>query len=386
MKKILFLDRDGTIIKENNKDYQIDSIEKIHFHKKVISSLSKILKKLDYELVMVSNQDGLGTNKFPEDKFWVIHNHILGILKSEEIIFKSIHIDKSFQNEKSNNRKPNIGMLSKYLYNNKYNINDSFVIGDRLTDVLLAKNIGCKSIWIKENNDHYKNFTEEEKFYYSNSDKKILEKIIKLKTNNWEKIYQYLYKIRNKLIYKRITSETNVEISLDIYGNGQYHINTGIGFFNHLLEQISVHSLMDINIKIIGDNHIDEHHTIEDCGITFGNIFNKLLCKKGIERYGFYIIPMDDCLSQVVIDLGGREQLSWKVKFHREKIGDVPTEMFYHFFKSFSSSAKCNIYIHSIGINEHHKIESIFKCFARAIKMAVKKNYTNKVFSSKGLL
>ncbi|WP_185865179.1 bifunctional histidinol-phosphatase/imidazoleglycerol-phosphate dehydratase HisB [Blattabacterium cuenoti] len=391
MKRILFLDRDGTIIEENSKNYQIDSIEKINFYPRVIFFLSKIKKELNYDLVMISNQDGLGTDEFPEEKFWPIHNHILNVLKSEDIIFSSVHIDKTFRKDKSFTRKPGIKMLNTYLNNKSlYDISRSFVIGDRLTDILLAKNLGCKSIWIRKNNRHYEDFTEEEIDYYHNLNKSKLNNLISLKTDNWKEIYQYLLSIenKNKSIYIRKTSETNVKIGLTIYGNGKHNINTGIGFFDHLLQQISIHSLMDIDILVKGDLQVDEHHTIEDSGITFGKIFSRCLNdKRGIERYGFYILPMDDCLSKVALDLGGREQLLWKVKFFREKIGSIPTEMFYHFFKSFCSSAKCNIHIHSIGINEHHKIESIFKCFARAIKMAINKNnYNNKILSSKGVL
>ncbi|WP_185877529.1 bifunctional histidinol-phosphatase/imidazoleglycerol-phosphate dehydratase HisB [Blattabacterium cuenoti] len=388
-KKILFIDRDGTIIEESSNNYQIDSIEKLIFYPRVIYFLSKISRKLNYDLVMVSNQDGLGTEKFPEKNFFIIHNHILNILKSEGIIFSSIHIDKTFKEEKSDTRKPGIAMLKSYLDNKfNYNITDSFVIGDRLTDVLLAKNIGCKSIWIRKKNRHYEDFTEEEKYYFSKINKNVINNEISLKTDNWKDIYNYLFNINKKkyLTYKRKTLETNVEISLSIYGSGKYNINTGIGFFDHLLQQISVHSLMDLYINVKGDLYVDEHHTIEDSGISLGEIFNQSLNKIGIERYGFYMLTMDDCLSKVVLDLGGREKLLWKTKFYRERIGNIPTEMFYHFFKSFCSSAKCNIYIYSVGKNEHHKIESIFKCFARAIKMAINKSNDNRIFSSKGIL
>ncbi|WP_185872392.1 bifunctional histidinol-phosphatase/imidazoleglycerol-phosphate dehydratase HisB [Blattabacterium cuenoti] len=389
MKKILFIDRDGTIIKENIPTYQIDSIEKVNFYPKVIFFLSKIVQELNYDLVMVTNQDGLGTNNFPEKIFWPIHNHILNVLKTEGINFSSVHIDKTFPEEKSSTRKPEIGMLINYLQSDLYNISKSFVIGDRLNDVLLAKNLGCKSIWIKENNN-FKNLTKEEKNYYSIIDEKSLKKIISLKTDNWKNIYEYLSSISNKkLIYKRTTLETNIKISILLNGKGRSHIQTGLGFFDHLLQQIALHSSIDINIQTKGDLYVDEHHTIEDTGIAFGEIFNQSLenNKKGIERYGFYLIPMDDSLSTVALDLGGRSQLIWKVKFFREKIGKVPTEMFYHFFKSFSLSAKCNLYIHSTGKNEHHKIESIFKCFAKSIKMAIKKNdYNNQIPSSKGIL
>ncbi|WP_185869788.1 bifunctional histidinol-phosphatase/imidazoleglycerol-phosphate dehydratase HisB [Blattabacterium cuenoti] len=388
MKKILFIDRDGTIIEENPPIYQIDSIEKITFLPKVIYFLSKIVQELDYDLIMVTNQDGLGTNKFPEKIFWPIHNHILNLLKTEGINFSSVFIDKTFPEEKSSTRKPGIGMLTSYLNSKEYDISKSFVIGDRFTDVLLAKNLGCQSIWIKKN-FHFKNFTKEEKDYYSTINEKILKKIISLKTDNWKKIYEYLSSMSNKkFVYERTTSETDIKISLSLYGKGRYHIQTGLGFFDHLLEQIAFHSSIDINIKIKGDLYIDEHHTIEDTAIALGEVFNQSLGnKKGLERYGFYILPMDDSLATVALDLGGRSKLLWKTKFFRQKIGKVPTEMFYHFFKSFCLSAKCNLYINAIGINEHHKIESIFKCFAKAIKMAIQKNFIkNKIPSSKGFL
>ncbi|WP_185871260.1 bifunctional histidinol-phosphatase/imidazoleglycerol-phosphate dehydratase HisB [Blattabacterium cuenoti] len=392
MKKILFIDRDGTIIQENPPNYQIDSIEKIIFYPRVIFFLSKIVQKLkNYDLVMVSNQDGLGTNKFPEKIFWPIQNHILNILKTEGINFHSIHIDKSFPEEKLSTRKPGIGMLTSYINSNLYDISKSFVIGDRLTDVLLAKNLGCKSIWIKKNYHHYDNFTEDEKSYYPTINKESIEKVILLKTDNWKDIYNYLLFINNnnKIIsYHRTTSETNVKIDISLYGVGKSHIDTGIGFFDHLLQQIAFHSSIDLKINTIGDSYVDEHHTIEDTAITLGTVFDKSLGnKKGIERYGFYSLPMDDSLSTVVLDLGGRSKLLWKVKFFREKIGDMPVEMFYHFFQSFSINARCNIHIKAIGSNDHHKIESIFKCFARAIKMAIKKNdYKYEIPSSKGIL
>ncbi|WP_185858700.1 bifunctional histidinol-phosphatase/imidazoleglycerol-phosphate dehydratase HisB [Blattabacterium cuenoti] len=388
MKKILFLDRDGTIIRENPPTYQIDSIEKIIFYPKVIFFLSKIVQELDYDLVMVTNQDGLGTNQYPEEIFWPIHNHILNILRTEGIHFSSIYIDKTYPDEKSLTRKPGIGMLNSYLKSDLYDISKSFVIGDRITDVLLAKNLGCKSIWFKE--VHYcKNITQEEKNYYSNINKIDLETIISLKTDSWKEIYEYLSLISNeKYVYQRITLETDIKISVFLYGKGISNIQTGLGFFDHLLQQLAFHSSIDINIKIKGDLNVDEHHSIEDTGISLGKTFDKILGnKKGIERYGFYIIPMDESLATVALDFGGRSKLLWKVKFYREKIGKVPTEMFYHFFRSFSLYAKCNLYIHAIGKNEHHKIEAIFKCFARAIKMAIKKNiFDHKIPSSKGLL
>ncbi|WP_185849405.1 bifunctional histidinol-phosphatase/imidazoleglycerol-phosphate dehydratase HisB [Blattabacterium cuenoti] len=387
MKKILFIDRDGTIVLENPPTYQINSIDQINFYPKVIFFLSKIVQELNYDLVMISNQDGLGTDQFPDKIFWPIHNHILNVLKNEGINFISVHIDKTFPEEKSKNRKPGIGMLTNYLKSDSYNISKSFVIGDRLTDVLLAKNLGCKSIWIK-NCHHYNNLTQEEKNYYSNINEKDLKKTISLKTDSWEKIYEYLSLITTKkFVHQRITLETNVKITISLYGKGRAHIQTGLGFLDHLLQQIAFHSSIDLNIQTKGDLYVDDHHTIEDIGITLGEIFDQALGnKKGIERYGFYSLPMDDSLSTIAIDLGGRSQLFWRAKFFREKIGKVSTEMFYHFFKSFSLSAKCNLHIHAIGKNDHHKIESIFKCFGRAIKMAIQKNSYTKIPSTKGVL
>ncbi|WP_185857498.1 bifunctional histidinol-phosphatase/imidazoleglycerol-phosphate dehydratase HisB [Blattabacterium cuenoti] len=389
MKKILFIDRDGTIIQENPPSYQIDSIDKINFYPKVIFFLSKIAQELNYDLVMISNQDGLGTDQFPYKIFWPIHNHILNILKTEGINFTSVHIDNTFPKEKSPNRKPGIGMVSNYLKSDCYDLSKSFVIGDRLTDVLFAKNLGCKSIWIKDNH-HYKNLTKEEKDYSFNIDEKDLKKTISLKTDSWEKIYEYLSSIKTKkIVHQRITLETNVKITICLYGKGRSHIKTGLGFFDHLIQQIAFHSSIDLNIQTKGDLYVDDHHTIEDTGITLGEIFYKALeSKKGIERYGFYSLPMDDSLATIALDLGGRSQLFWKAKFFREKIGEISTEMFLHFFKSFSLSAKCNLHIHAIGKNDHHKIESIFKCFGRAIKMAIQiqKNSSTKIPSTKGIL
>lgn len=380
MKRILFIDRDGTIIQEAPPTYQIDSLEKVNFYPRVLFFLTKIAHELNYDFVMVTNQDGLGTDKFPEKNFWPIHNHILKILKTEGIHFSSVHIDRTFPEENSPTRKPGIGMLTSYFHSD-YNLEKSFVIGDRLTDVLLAKNLGCKSIWINPN------ILIEEKNL--SIEKKSLKKIIALQTDSWERIYEYLKDVSTKRIFqhKRKTLETDVKITIQLYGEGKAKIQTGLGFLDHLLEQMAFHSLMDLNIHTIGDLEVDEHHTIEDTAITLGEIFHQsIIDKRGIERYGFFSLPMDDCLATVALDLGGRSELTWKAKFIREKIGKVPTEMFIHFFKSFSSSARCNLYVHAIGKNDHHKIESIFKAFAKAIKMAIKKNRTNKLPSSKGML
>ncbi|WP_185856351.1 bifunctional histidinol-phosphatase/imidazoleglycerol-phosphate dehydratase HisB [Blattabacterium cuenoti] len=384
MKKILFIDRDGTIIKESPPTYQIDTLEKVEFYPNVIFFLTKIVHELTYDLVMVTNQDGLGTERFPEKNFWPIHNHILKVLKTEGINFSSVHIDKTFQEEKSPNRKPGTGMLTSYLKDSYYDLPKSFVIGDRFTDVILAKNLGCKSIWINKE-DHNHIISSNEFSIYED-----VKNIIVLKTDNWKKIYEYLKNISKKFfVHKRTTLETDVKITLRLYGKGKSEIQTGLGFFDHLLQQISFHSLIDLNIYTKGDLHVDEHHSIEDTGITLGKVFHKAINnkkKQGIERYGFSLIPMDDCLSTVALDLGGRSQLSWNVQFLREKIGKIPTEMFSHFFKSFSSSAKCNLHIRSTGENEHHKIESIFKAFAKALKMAIQINSSHHLPSSKGLL
>lgn len=380
MKRILFIDRDGTIIQEIPPTYQIDSLEKVNFYPRVLFFLTKIAHELNYDFVMVTNQDGLGTDKFPEKNFWPIHNHILKILKTEGIHFSSVHIDRTFPEEKSPTRKPGIGMLTSYFHSD-YNLKKSFVIGDRLTDVLLAKNLGCKSIWINPN------LIVEEKNL--SIEKKTLKQVIALETDSWERIYEYLKYESTKSIFKhkRKTLETDVKITIQLYGEGKAKIQTGLGFLDHLLEQMAFHSLIDLNIHTIGDLEVDEHHTIEDTAITLGEIFRKsIIDKRGIERYGFFSLPMDDCFATVALDLGGRCQLIWKAKFIRDKIGKVPAEMFIHFFKSFSSSARCNLYVHAIGKNDHHKIEAIFKAFAKAIKMAIKKNMTNILPSSKGML
>ncbi|AER40476.1 MAG: bifunctional histidinol-phosphatase/imidazoleglycerol-phosphate dehydratase HisB [Flavobacteriales bacterium] len=379
MKKILFIDRDGTIIKEHPPTYQIDSLEKVNFYPRVIFFLTKIVHDLDYDLVMVTNQDGLGTEKFPEKNFWPIHNHILKILKTEGINFSSVHIDRTIPEENSSTRKPGTDMLNIYLKNPDYNIEHSFVIGDRITDILLAKNLGCKSIWINED-DKEKEFSIK---------KNSLKEVIVLKTDNWKKIYEYLKYVSNKrFIHRRKTLETDVKITIQLYGGeGKSEIQTGLGFFDHLLEQMAFHSGIDMNIHTKGDLKVDEHHTIEDTAITLGEVFHRSIDKRGIERYGFFSVPMDDCLATVALDLGGRSELSWKAKFLREKIGKVPTDMFIHFFKSFSFHAKCNLYIKAIGENDHHKIESIFKAFSRALKMAIQRRINNnKLPSSKGLL
>jgi imidazoleglycerol-phosphate dehydratase/histidinol-phosphatase len=368
MKKILFIDRDGTLIYEPS-DFQIDSFEKLSFLPGVFSWLGKIARELDYEFVMVTNQDGLGTSTFPEDTFWPVQNFIIKALEAEGVIFSEICIDRSFEKDNSPNRKPNTGMLTNYL-NGSYDLKNSYVIGDRITDIKLAKNLGAKAIFIKN---------------YDKIDG--CEAQIALQCENWKAIYDFLKLPDRKISQVRKTKETDISIEINLDGSGKSSISTGIAFFDHMLEQISKHGNIDLNITAKGDLHIDEHHTIEDVGITLGEAFlNALADKKGIERYGF-CLPMDDCLAQVALDFGGRNWIVWEAEFKREKIGEMPTEMFYHFFKSFSDACKCNLNIKAEGQNEHHKIEAIFKAFAKAIKIAIKRDINNMSLpSTKGLL
>ena len=378
-KKVLFIDRDGTIIKEAPPTYQIDSFEKLEFYPGMFTWLSRIAKELDYELVMPTNQDGLGTASFPEASFLQIHNFILKNLQSEGINFSEVLIDKSLPKDNAPTRKPGVGMFSKYLENAEYDLANSFVIGDRITDVQLAKNLGCKAIWI--NNDPDLGGTE------ISDSLKTLQSTIALETTNWKNIYEFL-KLGNRTVnHERNTNETKINIELNLDGNGKTAINTGLSFFDHMLDQLGKHSGADLKITVKGDLHIDEHHTIEDTAIALGETFSKALGNKvGINRYGF-MLPMDDSLAQVAIDFGGRSWLVWDAKFLREKIGDMPTEMFYHFFKSFSDAAKCNLNIKVEGENEHHKIESIFKALARSIRIAVKRDAENmQLPTTKGML
>lgn len=363
MKKVLFIDRDGTLVIEPPMDLQLDSLEKLVFYPGVFQNLSKIAKELDYELVMVTNQDGLGTASFPEETFWPAHNKVLQAFKNEGIEFSAVFIDRSFPEQNLPSRKPGTAMLTQYL-NGNYDLSNSFVIGDRLTDVQLAKNLGCKAIYLN----------------------KEVPEDVALSTTNWTDIYTFLTTQPRKINVTRTTSETNITILLNLDGSGKSTISTGLGFFDHMLEQIAKHGNLDLHIQVEGDLQIDEHHTIEDVAIALGDAFLKALgSKKAIERYGF-LLPMDDCLAQVAIDFGGRPWLVWDTTFKREKIGDMPTEMFMHFFKSFSDTAKCNIHIKAEGENEHHKIESIFKAFAKAIRMAVAKTTNYSIPSTKGSL
>ncbi|GLU44805.1 bifunctional histidinol-phosphatase/imidazoleglycerol-phosphate dehydratase HisB [Allomuricauda sp. NBRC 101325] len=376
-KKVLFIDRDGTIIKET-VDEQIDSFEKMIFYPKAFTYLGKIAKELDYELVMITNQDGLGTDIFPEDTFWPVHNFIVKSFENEGVYFDAVYIDKTFPKDNANTRKPGTGMLTSY-FSKEYDLDNSFVIGDRLTDVELAKNLGAKGIFI---NDETHLGTGE-----ITVKREELDDIIALESNDWEKIYEFL-KLENRIAeISRKTNETDIQIKINLDGTGKSNINTGLAFFDHMLDQLARHGQMDLDIKVDGDLEVDEHHTIEDTAIALGELFSKALGNKlGIERYGF-TLPMDDCLAQVAIDFGGRNWLVWDTEFKREKVGDMPTEMFMHFFKSFTDGAKANLNIKAEGINEHHKIEAIFKAFAKSIKMAVKRDAEKMILpSTKGML
>jgi imidazoleglycerol-phosphate dehydratase/histidinol-phosphatase len=378
IKRVLFIDRDGTLIKET-ADEQIDSFEKLTFYPQMLQYLPKIAAEFDFELVMVSNQDGLGTSSFPEDTFWPVQNFIHKTLENEGIKFSDIIIDRTFARDKAPTRKPGTALLTKYFEKDTYNLAESFVIGDRLNDVLLAKNLGAKAFWL---NNHPGLGGEEFK------DQQLdLQTVIALETPDWQKIYEYLKVGERTVEHRRETKETDIYIKIKLDGKGDAKVNTGLHFFDHMLDQIARHGGMDLEVIANGDLHIDEHHTIEDTGIALGEAIAKVLGdKRGIERYGF-CLPMDDCLAQAAIDFGGRSWLVWEADFKREKIGEMPTEMFYHFFKSFSDAAKCNLNIKAEGLNEHHKIEAIFKAFAKAIKMAVKRDVNNMVLpSTKGVL
>ncbi|MFD0988699.1 bifunctional histidinol-phosphatase/imidazoleglycerol-phosphate dehydratase HisB [Mariniflexile jejuense] len=377
MKKVLFIDRDGTLIKEP-ADEQVDSFEKLIFYPKVFQFLGKICKELDYEIIMVTNQDGLGTPDNPSEKFWPIHNFVINTFKNEGIEFKEVYIDETYAKDNAPTRKPNTGLLTKF-FSEDYDLKNSFVIGDRLTDIELAKNLGSKGIFI---NDETNLGTNE-----ITVKREELNPYIALESNDWEAIYNFL-KLEDRVQeITRNTNETQIYIKLNLDGSGKNDIDTGLSFFDHMLDQIGRHGAMDLTVKVNGDLEVDEHHTIEDTMIAMGELFNKALGNKlGIERYGF-CLPMDDCLAQVAVDFGGRNWLEWDAEFKREKIGDMPTEMFYHLFKSFTDGAKCNLNIKAEGTNEHHKIEGIFKAFAKAMKMAVKRD-SNKMFlpSTKGVL
>ena len=380
MKRILFIDRDGTLINEAPPTYQLDTFDKLTFYPEVFFYLRKIATELEYELVMPTNQDGLGTAIFPEETFWPLHNFVIKSFENEGVHFSEVLIDKTFPHENAATRKPGVGMFTKYLNNPNYDLANSFVIGDRITDIQLAKNLGCKGIWL--NNDANLGAAEiKDKVH------ELRQSTIALETPNWKEIYEFLKLGLRKVHQERITNETTISIDLNIDGSGKAQISTGLGFFDHMLEQIAKHGKMDLTITTKGDLYIDEHHTIEDTGIALGEAFAKALAdKRGMERYGF-ALPMDEAEAKVLIDFGGRNWMVWNVLFKREKIGEMPTEMFFHFFKSFSDAAKCNLNIECRGENEHHKIEAIFKAFAKAIRMAVKRDaMSNDLPSTKGVL
>ncbi|MBS1567195.1 MAG: bifunctional histidinol-phosphatase/imidazoleglycerol-phosphate dehydratase HisB [Bacteroidetes bacterium] len=379
MKRILFIDRDGVLIREAPPTYQLDSFDKLVFYPHVFEYLGRIAREFDYELVMVTNQDGLGTASFPEDTFWPVHDHVIRSLQGEGIHFSAVHIDRTFPADNAPTRKPGTAMLTRYLNNDQYDIPNSFVIGDRITDMQLAKNLGCKGIWLKT--DATLGAAE------ITDTAAALQATVVRETTEWADIYAFLKMGLRHVTHERNTNETQIKIDLNIDGSGRAAIVTGLGFFDHMLEQIARHGKMDLTIRANGDLHIDEHHTIEDTGIALGEAFAQALAdKRGMERYGF-ALPMDEADAKVLIDFGGRSWIVWNASFRREHIGEMPTEMFFHFFKSFSDAARCNLSIECHGDNEHHKIEAIFKAFAKAIRMAVKRDpLSNYLPSTKGVL
>jgi imidazoleglycerol-phosphate dehydratase/histidinol-phosphatase len=379
MKRILFIDRDGTLIKEAPPSYQIDDFDKLEFYPGMFEYMGRIAREMDYELLMVTNQDGLGTSSFPEKTFWPVQNFVLKSLEGEGVRFTGIFIDRSFPKDNAPTRKPGTGMLTEFIDNEQYDLENSFVIGDRITDVQLAKNLGCKAIWL--NNDPALGGAE------ISDSRRELEDSIALETPEWSRIYEFLKLGLRHVVHERNTNETQIKIDLTIDGKGKSAIVTGLGFFDHMLEQIARHGKMDLTIRVNGDLHIDEHHTIEDTGIALGEAFALALAdKRGMERYGF-ALPMDEAEAKVLIDFGGRNWIVWNAEFRREMVGEMPTEMFFHFFKSFSDAARCNLNVECRGENEHHKIEAIFKAFAKAIRMAVKRDpLSNYLPSTKGVL
>lgn len=376
MRPILFIDRDGVVLEEPKSDYQIDSVDKTRFVKGAISNLQKIAAELGYYKVMVTNQDGLGTASYPKEQFEPYQNLMLDTLAKEGFVFDEIHIDASFEKDKTPTRKPGTALLQHLMGNEAFDIQHSFVIGDRWSDITLAKNLGCKAIYLKSGNHEL-----------SAEQEQSLRDTIALETDSWDTIYSFLKLGLRQVEHERNTKETKIKVSLNLDGTGKASIQTGLGFFDHMLEQIARHGSIDLNIQCDGDLHIDEHHTIEDVGLALGEAFAKgLTDKRGMERYGF-ALPMDEAEAKVLIDFGGRNWIVWDAKFSREKVGEMPTEMFFHFFKSFSDAAKCNLNISCQGENEHHKIEAIFKAFAKAIKMAVHRDpHSNQLPSTKGVL
>ncbi|MES2275858.1 MAG: bifunctional histidinol-phosphatase/imidazoleglycerol-phosphate dehydratase HisB [Bacteroidota bacterium] len=380
LKRILFIDRDGTLITEP-ADEQIDSFDKLEFYPKALQYLPKITAELDYELVMVTNQDGLGTASYPENTFFPVQNFVLKTFANEGVHFSNVVVDRTWPADNAPTRKPGTALLTQYFDTEKYDLKNSYTIGDRKNDVLLGRNLGAKAIWLN-NNSNLGGKEFDDKGFEND-----LKGTIALQTTDWQQIYEFLKVGERVAAHRRATKETDIDIRINLDGKGDAKISTGLHFFDHMLDQIARHGSIDLDITAKGDLHIDEHHTIEDTGIALGELFAKALGdKRGIERYGF-CLPMDDCLAQVAIDFGGRNWIVWDAEFKREKVGEMPTEMFYHFFKSFSDAAKCNLNIKAEGQNEHHKIEAIFKAFAKAIKMAVKRDVNNMVLpSTKGVL
>lgn len=382
MKKILFLDRDGCLIVEPQPDQQVDRLEKLEFLPGVITNLARIARALDYALVMVTNQDGLGTDSFPEHTFWPAHQKMLRTLENEGVRFEAVHIDRSFAHSPAPGRKPGTAMLTEYM-DGAADLSRSYVIGDRLTDLLLAKNLGARGILFRDG----RAAAAEGESEIAGHPVLATDGTVALVADHWSQIYDFLALPPRRAQHRRTTRETDIRIDLNLDGTGQSSIQTGLGFFDHLLDQLARHGGLDLRLDTKGDLHIDEHHTIEDTALALGEAFHQALGdKRGIDRYGF-CLPMDDALAQVALDFGGRPWLVWQADFRREKIGDMPTEMFAHFFKSFSDAARCNLNIQVTGQNEHHKIEAIFKAFAKAIQMAVHRKPGNRELpSTKGVL
>lgn len=388
-RKILFLDRDGCLIVEPQPDQQVDSLEKLEFIPGVIHALARLVRERDFELVMVTNQDGLGTDSFPEPTFWPAHNKMIKTLENEGITFRFVHIDRSFKHENLPTRKPGTAMLNAYM-NDQVDMQNSYVVGDRLTDMQLAQNLGAKGILLRNESGITAEHTPDLKLAHHSGieyDPEGQAIPIDLIADSWEQIYKHLRLPPRSIRHRRTTRETDIAIDLNLDGKGASNIHTGLGFFDHMLDQLARHGGLDLHIETKGDLHIDEHHTIEDTALALGEAFSLALGdKRGIERYGF-VLPMDDALAQAALDFGGRPWLVWDAVFTREKIGDMPTEMFYHFFKSFADAARCNLNIRVEGENEHHKIEAIFKAFAKAVKMAVRREPGNRELpTTKGIL